>query len=163
MQCACLYTFQPFSGISVTALDFGPPLGPDCSSWILAAGSELGDVNFWNLNLSCADLLGTIDSLYCHGSTVKKLAWTPSSMLKPFSLRSSSELNYATSSSTSSSTLPTSHPMTSSFTLPDHPPSTFTSSNKAIANSNISCEVNPLWRLASCGEDHTVRIFHISE
>ena len=37
--CACLYSFLPFSGTSVTALDFGPPLGLDCSSWILAAGS----------------------------------------------------------------------------------------------------------------------------
>ena len=165
--CACLYSFLPFSGTSVTALDFGPPVGLDCSSWILAAGSELGDINFWILNKNSADLLGTIDTLYSHGSTVKKLSWTPSSILIPFSIDSYSELHSSTLPSNTSSSIPsTINHISSNVTLPILPSSTFVSSDKLEINSNIRSEVNPpvsIWRLASCGEDHTVRIFQISQ
>ena len=126
----------------------------------------MGDINIWNIKNS-ADLLGTVDTLYCHASTVEKLAWTPSSTLIPFSFNSSSELHSATLSSNTSSSIPsTVNHISSSVTLPILPSSSFVSSDKLEINSNISSEVNPpvsIWRLASCGEDHTVRIFQISQ
>ena len=114
-----------------------------------------------------ADLLGTIDTLYSHGSTVEKLAWTPSSILIPFSFNFPSGLHSSTLPSDTSSSLPsTVNHISSNVTLPILPSSPFVSSDKLEINSNISSEVNPpvsIWRLDSCGEDHTVRIFQISQ
>ena len=128
---------------------------------------EMGDINFWILNKNSADLLGTIDTLYSHGSTVKKLSWTPSSILIPFSFNFPSELHSATLPSDTSSSIPsTVNHISSNVTLPILPSSLFVSSDKLEINSNIRSEVNPpvsIWRLASCGEDHTVRIFQISQ
>ena len=130
------------------------------SSWMLASGSESGDINFWNLSPSSAILLGTIDILYSHGSSVKKLAWTPSSIGKSFFI-SPSTCAINISSSFPSNSVPVVTSVTSSTIISES-----LKYNGSTINKSENIEDSPpvsIWRLASCGEDHTVRIFQISE
>ena len=125
VSCSFLHTFSPFQGVSVTSVAFGPRIAPYLTSYVLALGAESGDINYWDLGPSSSILLLSTESNHSHGSTVKKLAWSPNSMSMPI--------------------------------------------NKANENLKQRCEMQlsrssqPVWRIASCGEDHTVRIYQIVE
>lgn len=125
VSCACLHTFSPFNGVSVTALAFGPRIAPSLTSYILALGAETGDINYWDLGPSNSTLLLSTESNHNHGSTVKKLSWSPDSISQPIDIWNK-DLNQCGDN----------HPMSTS---------------------------HPVWRIASCGEDHTVRIFRIAQ
>jgi WD40 repeat protein len=116
----CLYSFAPFDGVSVTAIAFGPKLR-DEDSFIFAAGSEGGDLNYWVLGSQNSSMLSMTNSVYCHGGSVKRLAWTPQSISRGFPLNNNYQCN-----------------------------------NKDLDNEKFS-----IWRIASCGEDNTVRVFKI--
>ena len=161
VDCACLHFFNPFNGVSVTALAFGPPLGPlgtTLCKWMLACGAESGDINYWDLGPADSTLIYTVKSSHCHGSTVKKLAWAPDSINRPFSL--------------------TKEIATESWNIDLNSPDVHvgTGINNSISDSRrTACSdgqtdtlgtVDPLipsWKIASCGEDHTVRIFRIEQ
>ena len=123
MSCTCLHTFSPFNGVSVTAVAFGPCIAPSLTSYILALGAETGDINYWDLGPSNSTLLLSTESNHSHGSTVKKLAWSPDSISKPMNI-GNNDLNPGCDNQS-------------------------TSTSQSV------------WRIASCGEDHTVRIFRI--
>jgi hypothetical protein len=105
--------------VSVTALSFGPSIGPLSTSWILALGAETGDINYWDVGSSNATILISTASAHCHGSTVKKLEWTPDSVSRPFLAQESDSVSDG--------------------------------------------DKGDVWRIGSCGEDHTVRIFQITQ
>ena len=111
--------------MSVTAVAFGPCIAPSLSSYILALGAETGDINYWELGPSSSTLLLSTESNHNHGSTVKKLAWSPQSISQAILIDNSDTNQICDDQSTSPS--------------------------------------QPVWRIASCGEDHTVRIFRITQ
>ena len=149
VDCVCLHSFTPFSGTSVTALSFGPPLGKSLCNWMLACGAESGDINYWDLGPSDSKLIHTVKSAHCHGSTVKKLAWTPDSIAQPFVL---SDLITDDSGITQA--------FGSVHVSGDH---RRTGSDGHDAMQGTVDPLIPSWRIASCGEDHTVRIFRITQ
>lgn len=100
----CLYSFSPFAGVSVTALDFGPcvtatgpgylwtagsedapvSIGEQSQSHLLALGSEAGDIAYWELVCTGHDaaavdgaLVARVGPAHCHGATVKRISWAP--------------------------------------------------------------------------------------
>ena len=113
--------------MSVTALAFGPPLGPLSTSWILALGAETGDINYWDVGSSNSTILLSTASAHCHGSTVKKLEWTPDSLSRPFLVKENDSLA------------------------------------DGVTVDDICVDPSLVWRIGSCGEDHTVRIFQITQ
>eukprot|EP01034_Spumella_vulgaris_P028955 gene28953-35916_t len=76
----CIHTFSPFEGTAVTALDIRVPEdGSD--GWLVAFGAENGDLQVSKLSADgkASTLLKKIDSLYCHGATVRCIKWRPTS------------------------------------------------------------------------------------
>ena len=89
----CLHEFRPFDGISVTSIDTAPRvLRPNddvkLENYLVALGSENGDIQLWTISSSegvngldhhqCSQM-ANIHSHYCHGSSVKRIRWNPSS------------------------------------------------------------------------------------
>ena len=111
--------------MAVTAVAFGPCIAPSLSSYILALGAETGDINYWDLGPSSSTLLLSTESNHNHGSTVKKLAWSPQSISQAIHIDNSN--------------------------------------TNQICDDQSTSPLQPTWRIASCGEDHTVRIYRITQ
>lgn len=131
MTCACLYSFSPFEGVSVTAIAFGPKIRVESEGHengvLLAAGSEGGDINYWVMGSENASMLSSTPSVYCHGGSVKRLAWTPHSILSSF---------------------PINHEKIDTHKC---------NKDNEIENPDVFS----IWRIASCGDDNTVRVYKI--
>ena len=105
-----LHSFIPFAGgAAVTAVDVGPPIaawlnGADKRpAWLVAVGSEAGDISCWVLHCEVGAGAGTagagpgptvavavapmaaaalhVGSQFAHGAAVKRLRWSPGSLL----------------------------------------------------------------------------------
>lgn len=73
-----LYSFSPFDNVAVTALSFGS-YSESSSEHLLAIGSELGDVQVWQLSAHADSQrqVATVPSDLAHGGAVKRLRWRP--------------------------------------------------------------------------------------
>lgn len=73
-----VHTFSPCGSVSVTALDVLPFEGG--SSWLVAFGAESGDIVIEQLSSdgTVNTPLCKVDAKYCHGATVKRIRWRPS-------------------------------------------------------------------------------------
>lgn len=146
--------------MSVTALAFGPPLGLSLSNWVLACGAESGDINYWDLGPVGSRLIYTVKSSHCHGSTVKKLAWAPDSLKRPFFLTKELVTESKNTDSNVSNVYVSNQNSTNINGTDDR------GSVSSAGQTDMQGTADPLipsWKIASCGEDHTVRIFRIAQ
>ena len=106
----------------------------------------------------------SVDTQYCHGSTVKMLAWSPESILKPFNVNINNKIeNYNDNAIDNKIENIEETVFNSKLDVNNSINNNNISSNNDIFQKNGSIKSNFSWRIASCGEDHTVRIFEISE
>lgn len=73
-----IFAFSPFVGTAVTAVDVRSS-GSKCEGWLVALGAESGDVQVGVLGRDGVSytVMCKVDSLYCHGATVRCVKWRP--------------------------------------------------------------------------------------
>lgn len=80
VQLESVHNFNPFGGISVTAIEIDKihPVRQD-SDWVMVLGSEQGAIQLWKLNKTTGEpsLMMEIPSKYSHSKTVRRLRWRP--------------------------------------------------------------------------------------
>jgi hypothetical protein len=78
----CIHCWQPFEGKSVTAIAIwnGPFEFQGRTGYLIVVGSEEGVMKLFFLNeaLDTVEMIQQIPLPYCHGKTVRRLAWRQS-------------------------------------------------------------------------------------
>ena len=74
-----LFSWQPFDGVPVTAIAIN---AENClnDGHLVVFGSEEGKLQLWRVdhqNPTNNAKLGDVPSSFCHGKTVKRIAWRP--------------------------------------------------------------------------------------
>lgn len=73
---SCLFTFSPFDGVSVTAIDIYHYNDNKLIS-LAAIGSESGEISIFELTSNGAIFKSTINKSITHSAAVKKIKWRP--------------------------------------------------------------------------------------
>jgi hypothetical protein len=124
-------------------------------------GAESGDINYWDLGPKDSRLIYTVKSSHCHGSTVKKLAWAPDSFKRPFFLSNEKATESTYTDSTAPNVLVSTNNSSSNSIIDSDSDRIVSSDGQTDIVGTV--DLIPSWRIASCGEDHTVRIFRIEQ
>jgi elongator complex protein 2 len=81
----CMFTFSPFEGIAVTAIQFRQNRDEDKEdSALVSVGSEKGDIQLWRMQdtqTGQCRALGAFKFHYCHGAAVRRMRWSPKGLL----------------------------------------------------------------------------------
>ena len=83
----CKFTFTPFAGVAVTAVEMRLYTDAAGATTVQAAvGSEQGNLQLWGLSTDDAEsyefsAVGSVQSGNCHGAAVRSLRWSKSGLL----------------------------------------------------------------------------------